>query len=220
MQFNNDLAGQKFGKLTVINDTGKRNKKGSIIWLCQCECGNKTESISYRLKSGNTKTCGRCRSNKYIKHQDGYVECVTKKGEVIKVDAEDVEILKLHNWVVASKYAITYIKRYPLPMQNYIINPPKGYIVDHINRDRLDNRKCNLRIATTQQNGMNRTKCGSNYTSKYKGVSKDKKKWIAQITKDGKRTLIGRYETQEEAARAYNQSAIETFGDFAWLNKV
>jgi hypothetical protein len=221
MQLKNDLIGCKFGKLTVIKDTGKKNKKGSVIWLCKCECGNETESISYRLKSGNTKTCGHCRSNRYNQNKDGYVECITKKGEVIKVDKEDVEILKPHNWAIVNNgYAITYIKRKLLPMQNFIMNPPKGFVVDHINRDKLDNRKSNLRIATLQQNSMNRRKHNPNSLSKYKGVAKDKNKWVAQIIKDGKRKEIGRYETQEEAAIAYNQSAIEVFGEFAWLNEV
>lgn len=53
-----DLTGKKFGRLTVIEDTGKR-KNGQVVWLCKCECGNETEVRSQHLKSNMTKSC-RC----------------------------------------------------------------------------------------------------------------------------------------------------------------
>jgi hypothetical protein len=59
-----DLTNKIFNRLTVLKDTGKRNKCGHIIWECLCECGNITEVESHSLKNGNTKSCG-CLS---IKH--------------------------------------------------------------------------------------------------------------------------------------------------------
>ena len=53
-----DLTGQRFGKLTVIEKTEKRSGGGSVIWKCQCDCGNICEVASNDLKSGNTQSCG------------------------------------------------------------------------------------------------------------------------------------------------------------------
>ena len=53
-----NLIGQKFGRLTVIKDSGKRSKSREIIWECKCECGRLTKAINGNLKTGNTKSCG------------------------------------------------------------------------------------------------------------------------------------------------------------------
>ena len=53
-----DLTGQKFGRLTVIEEDGKRNNKGYIMWKCKCDCGNTTIVSSNHLRSGSTKSCG------------------------------------------------------------------------------------------------------------------------------------------------------------------
>lgn len=90
--------------------------------------------------------------------------------------------------------------------------------IDHINLNTLDNRRCNLRVATFSQNGMNRGKYSRN-TSGYKGVSWDKEcgKWRAQIMKQGKPYKIGRFDTPEEAYAAYCATALELHGEFARL---
>lgn len=101
----------------------------------------------------------------------------------------------------------------------------KNMLVDHINKNPLDNRRCNLRVVTVSQNAMNQAK-QKNRSSKYKGVNLDKekqhhaKKWRAQIKKEGKRIHLGRFLTEKEAAEAYNKAALELFGDFASLNVI
>lgn len=105
---------------------------------------------------------------------------------------------------------------------------PPGFLVDHINGDKLDNRRSNLRLATRSQNEMNklkrRTHKGRPATSKYKGVclntGKRKKKWRAFLTIDGKRVQLGAYYSEREAALAYNAKAKEVYGEFALLNEV
>ena len=93
--------------------------------------------------------------------------------------------------------------------------------VDHINLDRLDNRKSNLRLCSMEQNRKNRKKTKNN-TSGFKGVFWDKvsSKWYAQVTANRKVFSLGRSETKEEAARKYNQKATELHGEFAHLNQV
>lgn len=96
--------------------------------------------------------------------------------------------------------------------------------VDHANGNTLDNRSCNLRIATRSQNGANRgpdrRRLGT--TSRHKGVSFDRrrKKWAAYIHVEGKTRALGRFDSEAAAARAYNDAAIETWGAFARLNDV
>jgi HNH endonuclease/AP2 domain len=90
--------------------------------------------------------------------------------------------------------------------------------LDHINRDRDDNRIENLRLCTHAQNlGNMRAR-----VHKYKGVTFDKvnNKWRAQITIDYAHVCLGRYLTIEEAALAYNKAAKDYFGEFALLNEV
>ena len=94
-----------------------------------------------------------------------------------------------------------------------------GTHVDHINGDRLDNRRFNLRLCTNQQNQMNKTKrVGS--SSRFKGVyfQKTSRKWVAAIQKDRKLKHIGLFSDELDAARAYDAAAKEAFGEFAWLN--
>jgi hypothetical protein len=69
----NDIVGQKFGRLTVIEDSGKRHKDYEVLWVCICSCGTKKEIRGDHLKSGNTKSCGCLRKEKNVflfKHGD------------------------------------------------------------------------------------------------------------------------------------------------------
>ena len=95
----------------------------------------------------------------------------------------------------------------------------KGEDVDHINRNKLDNRRCNLRIATRTQNNMN---CGprSNNKCGYKGVFWHEKKWTTVIKVGDKRIRLGRFDDIKDAARAYNAAALKYYGEFAWLNPI
>lgn len=92
---------------------------------------------------------------------------------------------------------------------------PDGMVIDHINGDPWDNRLSNLRVATVQQNTINRKKAKNN-TSGYVGVSQHKrsKRWRSNIVLNKKTISLGTFDTKEQAFAAYRAAAMENFGDF------
>lgn len=105
-------------------------------------------------------------------------------------------------------------------MHRFILLAPHTMTVDHKSHDTLDNRRENLRHATRAQQNANRLK--SYGASKYKGVHRrwDGLKWVAQIKKSPLHIHLGSFETEEEAAAAYNKAAKKLFGKFACLNQL
>jgi hypothetical protein len=106
-------------------------------------------------------------------------------------------------------------------MHRLIMNPPRSLHVDHRNRNGLDNRLFNLRIATRSQNLSNRTSA-KNSSSRFLGVTFHKKanKWVANICKLGRKEYLGLFATENDAAMAYNEKAKFLHGEFANLNQV
>ena len=92
---------------------------------------------------------------KFVK-RDSYAEGVTSRGIVFKFSLEDWELVTRHSWCVDPRgyLAATYNKKHTV-LHRLIMNAPKGYVTDHINGDKLDNRRENLRICTQHQNTMN-----------------------------------------------------------------
>lgn len=150
------------------------------------------------------------------------------RGMVALVDSEDYERLVKHKWHAhksrqkGSYYAKGYTgckdgKDVISSMARFILDAPKGMVVDHINRNTLDNRKCNLRICTHSGNMKNKGHYKSN-KSGYRGVIKSLNKWVAQIKDNKERHYLGTFETKEEAALAYDQAAMKFNGQYATLN--
>lgn len=94
--------------------------------------------------------------------------------------------------------------------------PPKGTEIDHINRDRSDNRWTNLRLVTRSQNNMNMGLRSDN-KSGHKGVGqrKDTGRWYARVTVDRRVILLGHFDSFDDAVAARKAAEITHFGEFA-----
>lgn len=97
-----------------------------------------------------------------------------------------------------------------------ILRPPVGLVVDHINRDGFDNRRRNLRVVSVAVNNHNRVMPRTK--TDYRGVHIHHSKFRACVWKDGQRLKIGRFDTQIEAARAYDEHALRLYGPDALIN--
>jgi len=153
---------------------------------------------------------------------------ITSKGHVITVDDDDYELLNTFKWHIdADGYFQAHTpmvngKRKHVKIHRFITNAPTGMVVDHINHDKSDNRKANLRVCTHTENVRNMQT--RKQLNGIKGVyftpnEKRKKKYLVCIRVDGRQKNIGRFLTQEEAANAYDIAAKLHYGEFACTNK-
>ena len=113
-----------------------------------------------------------------------------------------------------------YIQNYKLGLlHRYIINYTGDNYIDHINNNKLDNRKENLRIATVKQNSQNKSSKKKS-TSKYIGVSFNtiKNKWVSQIYINNKNTFLGYFNNEEHAAKVRDIATKKYFGEYGNLN--
>lgn len=146
------------------------------------------------------------------------------KNQKCLVDFYDLAvILKFGKWGVKLGYATTGLlvdgKIKQIAMHRLILNARTGQMCDHINGDRLDNRRSNLRLVTYAENAMNRGKSGINRHSKFKGICFDKYSgWKATIRPNGKYIHLGYYQDEKQAAKVYDKAAKKYFGKYARLN--
>ncbi|MCK9461456.1 MAG: HNH endonuclease [Proteobacteria bacterium] len=143
------------------------------------------------------------------------------QGKYAIVDDKDFEYLNQFKWSFSGRYAQRVSRGKHIYMHRLILDFPSGVDIDHINCDKLDNRKSNLRVCTRSQNNANLPKPSHN-TSGYKGVSWDKRacKWVARLNKDGKLRFSKHFDNKLDAAKAYNEKITEMFGSFAKLNNI
>ena len=139
------------------------------------------------------------------------------QGKSVSVDQDDYWFLRIFKWHFDNGYASNKDLG---AMHRWLMKPAPGLLVDHIDGDRLNNTRANLRIVTNQQNQSNRR---NGYgASKYVGLSWDGKfnRWKVSVTHQGKPHYVGVFRDEIEAVKAYNQKSIELRGDYAGVNVI
>lgn len=136
-------------------------------------------------------------------------------------DVEDLSLVESRSWYkdkdgyLVSCYFFNGHRRF-VRFHRIVMNAKPGQVVDHINKNRADNRKCNLRCCKRSENDRNRSTYSTN-TSGVAGVYFDRQrgKWVASISYDRKRILIGRFASKEDAVFARLEKESELFKEFA-----
>ena len=200
-----DITGCKINKLRIIsrnNEAQAKDKYNRVFWNCECDCGNKVIFPSNNILSGHRKSCGKCSRNRFEEKADYYVGYTTK-GDAFLFDKEDFDSIKKITWCKKDGYIVGYVNKKVVYLHRFILKPPKGYVIDHINHNGLDNRRNNLRVCKQKDNSKNNL-VSKNNTSGETGVRyiAQSNKWSAYINIDYKQKYLGCFDTFEEAVEA------------------
>lgn len=230
-----DLTGQKFGKLTVIEQVRKPTNN-QLAWLCQCDCGNTHITISYSLTHGLCKSCGcigdgianynkqRKEIRKNIYSLDGeYGIGYTYKKEMFYFDLEDYDQIKDYQWSINNQgYVISKEinnNKKTIFMHRLVMGvKDRNILVDHIYHNKADNRKSQLRLVNPQQNSANNIAIRKNNTSGHKGVywHEPAQKWEVLIQYDNHLYNLGLYANIEDAVEARKKAELKYFGEYRY----
>ena len=230
-----DLTGCHFGQWTVIGDSGERLKSSCgntrVRWLCQCFCGQTALITTRGLTSGRSTRCNRCASRaeanavRIVDAKTLAVAC--PDGREFLIDKGDYALIENYHWTINPRgYVCSNTFGINVQLARVLFGLPpysRKREVDHISGDPLDNRRRNLRLCSTSDNARNRGLRSDSQTG-YKGVSHRPSHgvYIARIVPrpNSKRLFLGKFETAEEAAAAYDRAAVLYHGEFARTNKM
>ena len=216
-----DLTNMKFERLTVLHRDKNHNR--FVHWICKCDCGKIISVRSQHLLSGATKSCG-CYGIERIKQSNTIRNKIDILGnmallhlsnsdKLVLIDREDVDRIKDCCWAISHYgYATTHIdddKR--LFLHRKIMDVYDKRVVDHINHNKLDNRKCNLRIFENNTPNLHNMKPNPNSLIGIRNISysKKKNKFIVSYKRFGKKYFVGNYNTLDEAKDSLLQSIKE-----------
>ena len=218
----------KYGK--IMDEQRKKEKEKMINKKCKVKNCN---GSAYHKNNGSHGYCNkhsvqmrkygkiyktRFELNEIIDCGDYYEICLysgfgeQKEVARAKIDKNDLDKVKNYKWCLnGHNYVITTINHKAQFLHHLILGRKKGFDVDHINHDTLDNRKQNLRFTTRSQNGMN---------NKSKGYywDKNRNKWAVEITKNYKKIHLGRFTDEQTAAKVARETRQKYFGGCAYKN--
>lgn len=180
-----DLIGKRFGKLLIIKYSGV-NKNGKSMWLCRCDCGNKKIILGYRLRSGNTKSCG-CL---VLKHNHSKIGKISKTYMVWGSMIQRCANPKNKAYKNYGERGITVCKRWSNKKDGFenflkdIGEIPKGLSLDRIDNNKLIDgySPANCKLSTRKEQARNRR---NNRLLNYKGNEQC-------LSENAKRYNIGR----------------------------
>lgn len=228
-----DITGKRFGKLVV--DGFAYTKNNRAYWNCTCDCGTHCVKMGKYLRSGDTKSCGcnvinlarkmglsNINRNKYEILEDGETVKVyfNNTDNYFLCDLEDWQpISDMFTWYESEQgYARTVLDNDNhkfMFFHSYVLNefPSQNKICDHINRNRLDNRKQNLHMTTINENNINQKKYKNNksgHTGVYYHPSINK--WVAYLGYQKQNINCGTFDSFEEAVDAREKAELKYYG--------
>ena len=217
-------SGDRYWRLTIIEEVTSyiysSGYKERMV-KCRCDCGSPTIVRLKDLRSGKTQSCGclQFKTNKYDLSGEYGIGYTSNTNEPFYFDLEDYELIKDYCWHISNKGYVTTLDRTTgkrILLHRLVMHPENDEVVDHINRDKLDNRKANLRVCTSSDNAKNRG-TRKNNVSGVTGViwNKQASKWQAIINVSGKRKHLGYFTDINEAIRVRIHSELEMFGEYA-----
>ncbi len=205
-------VGKKFVCIITYNKVARRSPVVGTVEEAQEELAKIQADVDSLIRE-NTES----KIMQSITHDIAIRSIRTRSGADILVDADMWYELSQYKWHITQGYGSGWINGRPIFMHRYIMvlktgeEIPKGLVVDHINNEKLDNRTGNLRIVNHSINSHNRQK-KAGCISKYIGIRVTGKRYQAYIRGNGKSYRIGTFDTEIEAAIAYNNEAIEIHG--------
>lgn len=194
-----DLTGQRFGKLVAIKCVGSA-ASGGRLWHCECDCGGEGFYTAGSLRSGNRTSCG-CNIYPQRIFMIGEVGiCFIKNSGYFWFDEQDLPLVESRQWsIIKDGYIGGWANGNTRKLHRLILGiTDPAIIVDHINGDKCDNRRSNLRLATHAQNVQHSTKYIKGYY-----FNKTTGRYQARIKVNGEFIYLGEYATKDEARAVY-----------------
>lgn len=217
------VVGKRYGELTVLK-FDKIINRHTHFW-CRCDCGKIVSKNISNVKRGLSQSCGCTRYKRMaekLKKQnvftivgDEAIGTTTNTGAEFRIDAEDVDKIKHLCWLESNwGYVVGCLPngRYVL-LHRLLLNPPRELVVDHINHDRKDNRKINLRVCTQAENSRNQKGAKGLWYNKKRDV------WQVYANKDGRHIYLGCSQNRDEALWKRIDWELENYGKFSQYYK-
>ena len=211
-------VGDRIGKVVIKEIFYKfPDKKKYLLYKCLCDCGKfvTVQNLSPTQSCGCSWLKKKPKPNSItIEGNVGWIKLL--HGMTTCVDAEDVPKIKDYHWTFSEGYVYTSVRKKKIKLHNLIMEKKDGFLIDHRDRNPLNNRKENLRYATYPENSWN----AFSHHKKTKGVSyhKECKKWWARITANKKVYSLGLYKEIGDAVKAYDEACKRLHHNFALTN--
>jgi len=203
-----------------VEKKGSRNKTGAQLYECTClTCGNKSYKTIGSIKQNKSGKCQYCMPDYKFEIKNGVAKGTLKNGVSFFIDEDMISEFSKYYWNINDK---GYLERKNVNMDKMLlhwfvlgVDRNHDFIIDHINRDKTDNRRSNLRFVTIQQNCMNAKMPCTNKTG-YVGVyyNKRKKSYVSVIEFRGKKIHFGKCDIIT-GAQMHNIAAKLLHGDYA-----
>lgn len=193
-------------KCEICKSEHKVRKYKKEIYLC-------SKHYTQMWKHGKILERTRFDDNKIIDCGEYYeIIIYNQKNEEIartKFSKDQLNKIKQYKWRIVKGYVATTINNKTSKLHQLILGKKQGFITDHINHDKLDNRNENLRLVTYSQNQMNRKAIGVYW-------DKNRKKWVAKIKINYKQINLGGFTNKEDAIKARRKAEKKYFGEFSY----